>query len=355
MIKKFLLISSIAAIATASFIAFSAAANAADGVATGVVVSPIAAVSGPICPVFGHSLSVGATGSDVTELQAYLNAQGYLSVTPTGYFGPLTQSAVARWQAKGGVVAVGVSGSGIFGPLSRAYFSRSCTSGLGGSGGGGTTQGTLNFSATPSSGLAPLTVQFVETAPQGTTAGNSVNFGDGATGTVAFVPVCSSCNLMATVSHTYTTPGTYTATLTSGACACPANGICNCPNMMIFATATVTVTASSPSGSSSTASGIEQLNAPGSVALGVNDIAEVRNASFYFTLANVTASAATIDISPVGCWNSFPSDPPPTIRCMLAIVPTPPQTLSVGQEYTFGNHGITLTNITSGTATFSIQ
>lgn len=347
MIKKFLLISSSAAVGAALFIAFSAAASASSSVSTGVVISPVVATV-PICPVFGRSLSVGIRGSDVTALQTYLDAQGYLSVSPTGYFGPLTQSAVTRWQAQGGVVGLGVSGSGIFGPLSRAYFSRSCDFGA-----GGTTPTTLNFSATPSSGIAPLTVQFVETAPQGTTVGNLVNFGDGATGTVGFVPVCSSCNLMATVSHTYTAPGAYTATLTSGMCACPANGICNCPNMTIFATTTVTVSASGSS--SGTTSGIQQLNAPGNVELGINGIAEIRNANFYFTLAGLNASAATIDITPVGCWNSFPSDPTPTIRCMIAVVPTPPQTLSVGQQYTFGNYGITLTNITSSTATFSIQ
>ena len=123
--------------------------------------------------------------------------------------------------------------------------------------------------------------------------------------------------------------------------------------MTIFATTTVTVSASGSS--SGTTSGIQQLNAPGNVELGVNGIAEIRNANFYFTLAGLNASAATIDITPVGCWNSFPSDPTPTIRCMIAVVPTPPQTLSVGQQYTFGNYGITLTNITSSTATFSIQ
>ncbi len=92
-----------------------------------------------------------------------------------------------------------------------------------------------------------------------------------------------------------------------------------------------------------------------SISLATGGIAEIRNANFYFTLASVTALNATINITPVGCWNSFPSDPTPGIRCMIAVVPTPPQTLSVGQKYAFGNYNITLTNITNGTATFSIQ
>lgn len=368
MTRKFLLIGSGAMFAAVSFAAISVVAGASvAAVPPSVVANPINVASPisvglPLCPVFSRSLSMGISGSDVTQLQAYLNAQGYLSVSPTGYFGPLTQAAVARWQAQGGVVALGGFGSGTFGPLSRGYFTRSCTTsggsggGYGGTGSGGSgssTQSGLSFSATPNSGIAPLTVQFVASAPQGTTIGNSINFGDGTSGSLGFVPVCSNCNAMAAGSHTYTAPGTYTATLTSGSCACPANGVCNCPNMMILATTTVTVTG--VGSSLSTTSGIQQLNAPGSVALAVGGIAEIRNASFYFTLANLSASTALIDITPVGCWNSFPSDPIPVIHCMLAVVPTPPQTLSVGQKYAFGNYNITLTSITTGTATFSVQ
>jgi hypothetical protein len=125
---------------------------------------------------------------------------------------------------------------------------------------------------------------------------------------------------------------------------------------MILATTNVTVTApGSSTNNSSTASGIQQLDSPGNVALTIGGIAEIRNESFYFTLANLTASTATIDITPVGCWNSFPSDPTPTIRCMLAVVPTPPQTLSVGQKYGFISQDIMLTSISNGVATFSIQ
>jgi peptidoglycan hydrolase-like protein with peptidoglycan-binding domain len=332
-------------------IGFGVALVAARFIASAATVSADSIVVTSTCPAFSHSLYMGISGSDVTALQEYLNVQGYLSVSATGYFGPLTQAAVARWQAQGGVVALGGVGSGTFGPLSRAYFARSC----GGLGSGGAPQST-GFSANPPSGVAPLTVQFTSSASQGGTVGNSVNFGDGTSGNLGFVPVCSSCNLLGTVSHTYASSGTYTATLTSGVCSCPANGICNCPAMIILGTTTVTVAfTGGSSSSSSTASNIQQLNAPGSVILGVGGIAEIRNGSFYFTLATVTTSTATIHIMPVGCWNSFPSDPPRTIICMIAVVPTPPQTLSVGQEYTFGNYHITLTNISGSTATFSVQ
>lgn len=307
---------------------------------------PIAIRPWPCYP-FSHSLSVGATGSDVTALQNYLAAQGDFNVSSTRYFGVLTRAAVGQWQAANGVAALGGSGSGIFGPLSRAYFVRSCGSG------GGTSVGssTQIFSANPESGIAPLTVQFTETAPQGSGLGNLVNFGDGTTGTMMFAPVCSSCNALAVVSHTYTATGTYTATLTGGACACPAGGICSCPNIPILGTATVTVDATS---TASSTPNIQQLNAPGSVTLAQGGIAEVRNESMYFTLQSVSSSSATIQISPVGCWNSFPSDPPRTVICMIALVPIPPQTFTVGQVYAAGNYAITLTQLSGSAATFSV-
>ncbi len=100
---------------------------------------------------------------------------------------------------------------------------------------------------------------------------------------------------------------------------------------------------------------IQQLNAPGNVSLQQGGIAEIRNKSFYFTLQNLSSSSATIQITPVGCWNSFPSDTPPRILCMIASVPIPPKTLSVGQTYSIANYGITLTQIRNGVATFSLN
>jgi peptidoglycan hydrolase-like protein with peptidoglycan-binding domain len=38
-------------------------------------------------------LTVGSRGSEVTQLQQFLVVQGYLTVAPTGYFGPLTEAA----------------------------------------------------------------------------------------------------------------------------------------------------------------------------------------------------------------------------------------------------------------------
>jgi len=405
------------------------------------------------CPSFARSLTVGSTGTDVTSLQQFLVAQGDLHVSATGYFGSLTAAAVGKWQVQNGVTTYNSAGYGVFGPLSRSYFLRNCS----GSQGGSTTTNTgVNFSASPTSGSAPLTVQFTATTPQGTTLPTTINYGDGTSGTLGVVPVCSSCNAESAGSHTYASAGIYTATLTSGMCSCPSNGICNCPNMMIVGTATVTVGFSSTGGSAinlssspisgqfpltmqftvtapagttvgntinfgdgttgtlttvqtcsnctvqgtvthvypaagtynvslttgnctcpangicncpnimilatttvtvgtpTTTANIQQLNAPGSVTLQTSGIAEIRNESFYFTLESLTASTATIQITPVGCWNSFPSDAPPKIVCMLAMLPIPPQTLSVGQAYTSNNYGIMLTQLNGANATFSV-
>jgi hypothetical protein len=334
-------------------------ADTGSNVPTSVVVSGSSTASMPAviaikaCFPFTRSLSVGVSGSDVTALQEFLGEQGYFSASTTGYFGVITKAALGRWQASGGVAALGASGNGIFGPLSRGYFVRSCGNGGGGTGGGtGSNTSTPAFSANPQSGSVPLTVQFSSTAPQGGSIGSAVNFGDGTTGGLGFVPVCSSCNARGLVSHTYTSPGTYTATLTSGVCTCPTGEVCNCPNIQILGTATVTVGASGI-GTNTTSSDI-QLNAPGTVTLASGGIAEIRNESAYFTLEGIASSSATIQISPVGCWNSFPSDPTPKVMCMIALVPIPPQTLAVGQAYIAGNYSITLTQLTGTTATFLI-
>src|SRR3989338_6077552 len=66
-------------------------------------------------------LTVGSTGAQVVTLQSALVAQGHL-VMPAGvamgYFGSLTQAAVAKWQAANGVAPA----VGYFGPISQARY-----------------------------------------------------------------------------------------------------------------------------------------------------------------------------------------------------------------------------------------
>lgn len=75
--------------------------------------------------VYARDLTVGSRGADVTNLQAMLNAGGFLAVAPTGYFGSLTKAALMAWQA-----SVGISpASGYFGPITRAYIATHGTTG----------------------------------------------------------------------------------------------------------------------------------------------------------------------------------------------------------------------------------
>jgi peptidoglycan hydrolase-like protein with peptidoglycan-binding domain len=61
-------------------------------------------------------MRLGSTGDDVQELQKYLISQGYLVLrNPTKYFGPMTRTALKKWQK-----AKGLPDTGYFGPMSRA-------------------------------------------------------------------------------------------------------------------------------------------------------------------------------------------------------------------------------------------
>jgi len=88
---------------------------------------------------FTRSLTVGATGDDVKELQKFLNANGFqVSVSGAGapgsessYFGPATRAALAKYQAANNISPA----VGYFGPLTRT--SVNGTVGGGGVVGGG--------------------------------------------------------------------------------------------------------------------------------------------------------------------------------------------------------------------------
>ncbi|HEY5220882.1 MAG TPA: fibronectin type III domain-containing protein [Candidatus Paceibacterota bacterium] len=73
-------------------------------------------------------LSVGSSGSQVTQLQQFLatNSKIYPSGDVTGYFGPLTQAAVTQFQ-----VAYGISQVGQVGPITSAKINDIMASGFG--------------------------------------------------------------------------------------------------------------------------------------------------------------------------------------------------------------------------------
>ena len=72
---------------------------------------------------FTYGLALGDSGEAVRQLQIFLKAQGS-SIYPegliTGYFGPLTQKAVQRFQEKYGIAKAGDPGYGYVGPKTRA-------------------------------------------------------------------------------------------------------------------------------------------------------------------------------------------------------------------------------------------
>src|SRR3989338_5048557 len=70
-----------------------------------------------------RDLSIGSRGTDVSALQTFLIAQGFLSATATGYFGSLTEAAVRQYQAAQNIVSSGTpatTGYGAVGPRTRA-------------------------------------------------------------------------------------------------------------------------------------------------------------------------------------------------------------------------------------------
>src|SRR3989344_1972672 len=142
-----------------------------------------------VCPQILRTLNQGIRGADVSELQAYLG------VSQTGYFGPLTANAVMKFQSEEGISRVGTVG-----PQTRAAFTRRC----------GIQNPKQDFSATPTSGSAPLNVTFTtKNLERGSFF--SVNFGE----TDCAYGICSTSVSSGSPSayYTYRFPGTYTATL----------------------------------------------------------------------------------------------------------------------------------------------
>ena len=89
---------------------------------------------GASCPILTRALYTGLSGQDVTSLQRFLSAD--ISIYPeglmTGYFGPATERAVQRWQARNSVISTGSpssTGYGVVGPGTRAAIARVCAGG----------------------------------------------------------------------------------------------------------------------------------------------------------------------------------------------------------------------------------
>ncbi len=132
-------------------------------------------------------LTIGSRGAGVTVLQQFLIDQGDLTAVsaPTGYFGTLTQKALAKFQAANGVKPA----SGYYGPITRAFLAKYAASSSTSTSTGtstGTTSGTGTNTTTGTT--APATGLQVSLASQ--PANTSLISSQGTTGSgAARVPV----------------------------------------------------------------------------------------------------------------------------------------------------------------------
>jgi hypothetical protein len=142
---------------------------------------------------FTRSLTIGVKGDDVKCLQQYLNSAGHKVAesgvgsmgSETTYFGSLTQSAVAKWQA-----AQSVSPAvGYFGPISRAKYDSVAmvvTPGTGTTPGTPATPGTPGV-VIPASGIALALASdnpSTKTIPKGVSGLNVLKFTVAGNGTL---------------------------------------------------------------------------------------------------------------------------------------------------------------------------
>ncbi len=155
-----------------------------------------------ICGILNRNLAPGANGDDVRGLQEFLSGEGFLSAQATGYFGPMTAQAVAKWQTKEGVQSIGSVG-----PLTRERLKVRC----------GNTANTPNpygFRVAPQAGNAPLTITAYANVGGYSLYRYFVDFGDGSGREAIWCNApADACVSPGSVQHTYTKDGTYTVAL----------------------------------------------------------------------------------------------------------------------------------------------
>jgi len=101
--------------------------------ATALFLPGLALAQSSTCVTLSGDLSFGAIGSQVTELQTFLKAQGFLTAPLVPNFGNATLAAVRAFQG-----AQGISATGTVGPLTRYAIQRVSCGGTSGSTSGAT-------------------------------------------------------------------------------------------------------------------------------------------------------------------------------------------------------------------------
>ncbi|GEM_PF-1912705 len=93
---------------------------------TPTVITPVVST----CPALSRDLYIGLRGNDVSSLQAFLKSEGaYTYPSITGYYGAVTQNAVASWQSVHGPISYGTpstTGFGAVGPVTRSIIAQAC-------------------------------------------------------------------------------------------------------------------------------------------------------------------------------------------------------------------------------------
>ncbi len=167
------------------------------------------------CLNLSQNLTLGSTGSDVTNLQNYLAQKGYFSAGATGYYGFVTAQAVGQLQLSLGIVSSqNDTAYGLMGPKTRASV---------GCGGNIVTlppvQPQVPVVFKPTTGMAPL--QITAAYPANSVSNNiAIDFGDGTPLIKAYNNVNSEADggaicgqgsgAVCSIGHTFKQAGTYT-------------------------------------------------------------------------------------------------------------------------------------------------
>ncbi len=157
--------------------------------ATTSILASTSRTTSPSCVFIQKNVAVesvdakGASDTTVADLQAFLAAQKYLRVRPTGYFGPLTLNAVKNFQKEHGILT-----TGFVGPLTRnAIKSITCGTDLGFIG-PRLTMATLDAASSTAGTMATSTATVATTTiASATTSTPSIVLGGGGGGYVASV------------------------------------------------------------------------------------------------------------------------------------------------------------------------
>lgn len=185
---------------------------------------------------FTRNLTIGDTGSDVSALQGFLISNHFLHVAlPTGYFGQLTEIAVAAWQK-----SVDLPSTGFFGPLSRGNLNAALQNQVGGTSGATGTTGvnsagsitTGGGSNNGGGGIIPPPPPPPNINGGGGSTSYSLTLSTSGSGVVISNPSGISCGSVCSATFTSGTPVSLTETPLQGGTfngwsgACSGTGVC---------------------------------------------------------------------------------------------------------------------------------